>query len=150
MILTYQTASLQPSAPAVYALGTSTNPYSDLYVGGLGSLVHINSSGITLPDGTVVTSAVSLAPVKVTDNALASPSQAIQVDATTKNITVTLTTALSAKGQFVTVIKIDATGHTVTIAAAGANTINGATSQILYAQYEYIRVYSDGTTWWID
>lgn len=73
----------------------------------------------------------------------------ILVDASGANRTITLPTAASAKWRKYIIKKIDATANTVTIDADAAETIDGALTQVLAAQYDFIEIQSDGTQWWI-
>jgi hypothetical protein len=53
------------------------------------------------------------------------------------------------QGHFVVIKKIDSTNNTVTITGGGTSTIDGATSKVLYYQYETLTMISDGTNWFI-
>lgn len=69
------------------------------------------------------------------------------VDATAASRTVALPDSPST-GYEVTVSKSDSSVNTVTINRSGTNTINGATSYVLYAQYETIKLkYLGGGLW---
>jgi len=73
-------------------------------------------------------------------------------DATTAGFTITLPAASGAAngtiGQFFVIQKIDSTANVVTIARAGADTINGAVSKALSAQYAGILIFGTGATTW--
>lgn len=69
------------------------------------------------------------------------------VDASGANRTITLPTAASAKYRKYTVKKIDASANTVTIDAAGAETIDGSLTVVIGIQYGSITIQSDGTSW---
>ncbi|MBT3368311.1 MAG: hypothetical protein HN416_14255, partial [Nitrospina sp.] len=62
-------------------------------------------------------------------------------------LTITLPDAADAIGLIFTIKNINTTG-TVTVATAGGN-IDGATTQSLAAQFDFITVISDGTNWYI-
>lgn len=65
-------------------------------------------------------------------------------------ITLTLpSTGVIAAGKVVVVIKTDATANAVTIAGNGLQTINGAASTALAAQYNKVQLVSDGSNWFI-
>jgi hypothetical protein len=73
-------------------------------------------------------------------------------DATGGAITVTLPTAASAfdglgAGRIYTVKKVDASANAVTLDGNGAETIDGAATAVLAAQWASVRVQSDGTNW---
>lgn len=63
--------------------------------------------------------------------------------------TITLPAANALRGRVVTVVKADGTTGTVSVARAGADTIEGATSVNLAAvQYNKVTLVSDGTSVW--
>jgi hypothetical protein len=63
-------------------------------------------------------------------------------------ITITLPTAVGRTGKVFVIKKINLLGaDTVTVDAAGAETIDGLASFVLIAQYESIMVQSDGANW---
>jgi len=68
-------------------------------------------------------------------------------DATGGAFTVTLLTAAGREGHEITVKKTDVSGNAVTIDGAGSETIDGATTVALSAQYSSRRLVSDGTNW---
>jgi hypothetical protein len=69
------------------------------------------------------------------------------IDATAANRIITLPTAAGITGRQYIIKKIDSSANTVTIEAAGTETIDGALNVILYAQWDYIIVISNGTNW---
>jgi len=71
----------------------------------------------------------------------------ILADATAGAITLTLESAVGADGRRHTIKKIDASANAVTIDGAGAETIDGALTQSLLAQYDSLTVISDGANW---
>ena len=68
-------------------------------------------------------------------------------DATGGARVVNLPTAASARYRVYTIKKIDASVNTVTIDGSGAETIDGATTQVLTAQYQSVTIQSNGTSW---
>jgi lysophospholipase L1-like esterase len=70
------------------------------------------------------------------------------VDDTAGAVVITLQTAALAEKKVLYVKKIGAT-NTVTIDAAGAETIDGATTKVLSTQYERVAIQSNGTAWFI-
>ena len=70
-------------------------------------------------------------------------------DATSGAFSVFLPTAASMPDTPITVKKVDASGNAVTIDGNGSETIDGATTKTLAAQYDSMTVVSDGTTWHI-
>lgn len=71
------------------------------------------------------------------------------VDATGGVRTITLPPALEAKHQIYMIKKVDVSGNAVTVDGDGSETIDGVTTKPLAAQYNYIVVQSDGTSWHI-
>lgn len=72
----------------------------------------------------------------------------VTVDATAAPVVITLPTAASASKRVYIIKKIDASVNTVTIQANGAETIDGANTQVLATQFLARQVQSDGTQWW--
>lgn len=70
-------------------------------------------------------------------------------DATGGAIVYAIPNAATYTGGTFTIKKIDASANTVTLTRSGANTIDGATSQVLTLQYESITIRSNGTNWFI-
>lgn len=81
-------------------------------------------------------------------NYTAHDSEVILVDATAANRLVTL--PLAIRNRTVSVKKIDASTNLVSVTGAGATpqTIDGASSVTLTAQYETQTYVADGTSWW--
>lgn len=73
----------------------------------------------------------------------------VLADATGGAITVNLPPAANATNRVLRVKKIDASGNAVTVDGDGAETIDGAATQALAAQYDALTIFSDGTSWHI-
>ena len=73
----------------------------------------------------------------------------ILADATLGNMTITLYTAVGNSGRKIRVVKVDSSANTVTVDASGAQTIDGALTQVLSAQYRRINIASNGSNWLI-
>jgi hypothetical protein len=87
---------------------------------------------------------------QVTADTTALPSDyLILVDAAAGAVTVNLPSAVSSRGAALVVKKIDASGNAVTIDANGAETIDGAATQSLAAQYDSLTIICDASQWWI-
>jgi hypothetical protein len=71
----------------------------------------------------------------------------MKADCSAGTTTFTLPSASSMAGRIFYFTKIDATGNAMTVAAAGADTINGLASQTTNTQYDSFMLVSDGTTW---
>jgi hypothetical protein len=70
-------------------------------------------------------------------------------DATSGNQTITLPTAVGISGNIYFVKKIDSSANTVTINTTSSQTIDGATSRVIYDRYSSYMVVSDGSNWYI-
>jgi len=75
----------------------------------------------------------------------ASPGETVVCDATLGVITVNLPAAAAYGNNTVTVVKSDASANAITLQCDGAETINGANTDTLAAQYNAITSISDGT-----
>lgn len=73
----------------------------------------------------------------------------ILVDATAGPVQIDLLAAANVQDMIFYIKKIDSSGNAVTVAANGAETIEGNASLPLAAQYDLLKVISDGTTWYI-
>ena len=73
----------------------------------------------------------------------------ILADATAGVVTVDLPAAEQSTGRTLTVKKIDATANGVVLDGSGSETIDGAATQTITAQYMALTVACDGTEWWI-
>lgn len=71
----------------------------------------------------------------------------ILCDATGAAFTEHLPPAAYMRGKSLYFKKTDSSANLVTIDGFGAETIDGATTKVLYDQYESIRIMSDGTNW---
>ncbi len=86
---------------------------------------------------------------KTTNYTITSNDTVIMADATSGNVTITLPTASSTSGYRFYVKRVDGSGNTVSVARSGSDTIDGATSQTLTAQYTSLTLVSDGSNWYI-
>lgn len=121
--------------------------------GTTGSVLNCNNTSPNLLAGAVSvlsdgggvrTSAVS---ARTGDCTLTSADSVILGDASEGAFTVTLPSA-GTVGLRYTVVKTEASGNAVTLAATAGETINGSAVQRLRARGERITVISDGTEWW--
>lgn len=87
----------------------------------------------------------SSATLSPTDNA---GKTVILCDCTNNSITITLPTAVSAVNIF-TIKKTDSSANTITVATTSAQTIDGASTQIIGAQYTSIDLISNNANWFI-
>lgn len=72
----------------------------------------------------------------------------VRVDATSAPVTITLPSALDRGGRQIGVKKVDASANAVTVARSGSDTIDGATTQSLAAQYSRLIVISNDNLSW--
>lgn len=86
---------------------------------------------------------------KNTDYSLASLDHTVLATASVGAITLTLPHPAALEGKTYTCKKIDSSFNTVTIVAAGPQTIDGAASMSLNAQWQYITVQTDGVSWFV-
>lgn len=106
-----------------------------------GSTISVIGNASLVEDNNVVDVGV--------DIVVADYNRTILVNASGGNRTVTLFAAATDKWRKLTIKKTDATANTVTIAAAGAETIDGSPTFVLTVQNQSIEIQTDGTTWWI-
>lgn len=94
--------------------------------------------------GPIVASARRAPSKPVTTDGLVSKHDTTVVDGTTGNVTRTLPPALTTAGQTLRVIRVDASGNTVTVDTTGADTINGVGSVTISGQWTVMTFYSTG------
>lgn len=85
--------------------------------------------------------------VTASTDTLTSGDLTILYDTTSNNITATLPTAVGRAGQRYILKRISGGSNVVTIATTSSQTIDGATTRKLGAQYQWIEVESDGANW---
>lgn len=139
----YGSGSFAP-ADATYVTLSTNATLTNERVLTAGSNVFLTDGGagstITVQIGTV-SDAVS------GDPTLLSTSNSYQfIDASGDNEVVTLPAASTVK-EF-TIKKVDSSANTVTVTRAGSDTIDGATTYVLYAQYQSVTICSNGGTAW--
>jgi hypothetical protein len=129
--------------------GTSTNGGSRLDSTGLRvgqiSTMHTTNVNRFHVDGATGTSIVTIA----TTTTLDITNSTVLCNATSGAITVNLPTASSTTGRIYVIKKIDSSANAVTIDGSGAETIDGATTVSLSAQWNYRSIQSNGTSWFI-
>ena len=131
---------LRISAGTPYSL---TMPSADA----AGSLTS-NGSGALSFTSAVVTYLAKTADYTVTTGDAGTDCQ-ITVDASGGSRTITLYAASSNSGRQVKVKKIDSSANTVTIDGNSSETIDGATTQVISAQYTSLSLVCDGSNWHI-
>lgn len=78
---------------------------------------------------------------------LVSSDFAVDVNATGGAVTITLPTAINNNGRQYRVTKVDASANAVTISTTASQTINGAATKVLAAQWSSLMLWSDGANW---
>jgi hypothetical protein len=113
----------------------------------LGLLASGGASPLNLNGGTLV-GGVRLPTQTITaSTTLTSADGLVEVNAAA-NVTVTLPDAAANSGRELVIKRIDSTGNTVSVARAGADMIDGATSYSgLSAQWKYVRLIANSTRW---
>jgi hypothetical protein len=108
--------------------------------------IHLlQSSGITQLAAGLATTLVT----KATNYTATNQDHNILVDATSGVVTITLPTAVTLAGQefLIKDWKGQAATHNITIATTSAQTIDGASTKVISANYGSVRVVSDGSNW---
>ena len=73
----------------------------------------------------------------------------ILVTCSSANVTITLPAASGCSGRIYNIKKLDATGYNVIIDGNSAETLDGALTKTLTAQYETLTIQCDGSNWHI-
>lgn len=124
-----------------------------LVVGNLtaGRCVQTDTGGLlTAAAGACGTSSSSLSIATPTGTyAISSTATVILADATGASFTATLPTAVGISGTVYRVKRLNSGPNTVTIGTTSAQTIDGATTQVLTVQYSSVDLISDGANWGI-
>lgn len=102
---------------------------------------------MTAPAWPVILGAVKSITAASSPYNLTSADLAVEVNATAGAVTVALPPAALFTGRLVAVKKIDATANAVTIDPSGAETIDGAATLGLSAQWQTAFLLSDGANW---
>ncbi|MCM8797615.1 MAG: hypothetical protein NC923_07080, partial [Candidatus Omnitrophica bacterium] len=84
---------------------------------------------------------------KTTNYTLTATDSTILGNANSGAITLTLPTTSGITGRIYTIKKIDSSTNAVTVDGYGSETIDGAATYSLSAQYKYVTIQSDGTNW---
>lgn len=117
--------------------------------------VSVYLDSVTTEDGIRFATAGSLECSKITATTTTPYTLAVEygllVDATAGAKVVNLPAASSCKGRQYLIKKTDNSANTVTVTRAGSDTIEGSNTAALTAQYDYVKLISDGVaTWFIE
>lgn len=126
------------TAHAVVVADSGGNAAPGVVPGTVGNILKSDGT-----DWTSGSASVSNIATKTTTYSILTSDRTILADATGGGFTITLAGASNA-GLKVTIKKVDNTSNVVTIARAGSDTIEGATSRTLRYQYESLTLEADG------
>lgn len=130
-------------APSTYWTLGANAPTVHTRAGGDGTITQFyNLLGTATRYGYRPTTAATITHVVMDDTIAASANAA----AVTINL---LSAATVGRGYRLTVIKTDASANSVTVDPNGAQTVNGAATYALAAQYQRVAIVSDGANWLI-
>ncbi len=87
---------------------------------------------------------------KSTNYTLTTADETVTFNAVAGNLTATLPTAVGKAGVIFSIVKIDASVNTVTVTPSGVETIGGASSLILAAQWSSVTIKGNGVNWDIE
>lgn len=129
------------STLGVFKDGVSvTSPTAQINFTGPGLFVTATGSTATVSVGSAIASPTG-------NYTATSSATVILANASGASFTVTLPTAVGATGLTYRVKRLNTGANTVTIGTTSAQTIDGATTQILTLQYTSLDVISDGSNW---
>ena len=111
-----------------------------------GNFTTLSASGDLTVAGTILGRTTIADTVKTANYTLTANDDIIQVDTSGGPVTVTLPTASGNAGRTYAV-KLQTAGQAMTIATAGAETINGETDLVLDEAGQAVRLVSDGANW---
>jgi len=86
---------------------------------------------------------------KTANYSISSTDSVVLCDATGGSLTVTLPSAAGISGRQYSIKRTSSGANTVTLATQSGETIDGAATRSLAAQYQSATVVSDGTNWWV-
>jgi hypothetical protein len=119
-----------------------------------GDLVTVQANGnvgigTTAPNSKLhVAGSISVAITRKTANyTLTDGDRIVACDASAGAFTVSLPSAVGIAGRMYTIKKVDSSPNPVTVAPQPGQTIDGAASYVLSAQWKYVTVVSDGSNW---
>ena len=138
-----------PAVATLQVANLSTNPHSALHAN-LGDSVAALEAKVGITSSAVTTSLDYRLFSQEAQSASFTADQTytwVTTGATTR--TATLPTALGIAGRQYTIKKVDSGIGLVVLDADSAQTIDGALTYTLYAQYDSVTIVSDGANWWV-
>ncbi|HXH17853.1 MAG TPA: hypothetical protein VNJ07_02130 [Chitinophagales bacterium] len=109
---------------------------------------QLTVAGTSFVDGPVIFSGtVNAASQTITSDYTAGNNFIILVDAASGNVTVNLPAVASSNGRIYIIKRLDGSMNSVTIDPNGAEQVDGAATASLAAQYDFVKVFCDGTQW---
>jgi hypothetical protein len=109
----------------------------------LNSTTKIIGGGVTIP----ATSVTHPRSTKTGAYTLTDADEVVDADATSAAFQVTLPTAVGRNGRHFRVTRINSGANNVTIGTTSSQTINGASTKVLTAQWQSALLYSNGSNW---
>jgi len=109
---------------------------------GIGQTAPTSRLHVAGPIATAYAHKIAAYPITATDSIITS-------DATAGAHAVTLPTAIGCTGRQYTIKRTDASANNTTVATTASQTIDGATTYVLTAQYKFVTVVSDNANWHI-
>ncbi|MDB4442331.1 hypothetical protein N9219_02810 [bacterium] len=128
---------MQPPSDLGAAFGSASRQWSTGYFGSVVASGTLTTAGL----------ATGVQTITAASDTLVNTDHTNLCDCTSNAITVNLPAA--SAGQRFEIKKIDATANAVTIDGNGSETIDGALTKVITAQYESVTLVSDGTNWFI-
>jgi hypothetical protein len=133
-----------------WELSGGTTPRKLTTTGGDVSVTGAGSNTYTFPPVTTTLQGLCQVVAQSTSATVSPTIETLYLSTPGANITLTLgTSAVSNTGLKLHFKKVDSSAFTVTIDAAGSETIDGATTAVIISQYQSITIISDGVNWHI-
>jgi len=131
---------------AIVLSGDVTGSGTSSITTAIGSGVIVNAD--VNASAAIDTSKLNYSVTTKTGNYTAASESVILCDATSASFTITLP-SVATVGRHYNIKKIDSTANTVTLDGNASETIDGATTLVLGAQYQSVTIVSDGSAWWV-
>jgi hypothetical protein len=136
-------ASANLSNAAAIGSGAVVSASNTIQLGNT-SITSVVTSG-TIKSNGMISNLVS----KTSAYTVQTSDEIITGDATSASFTISLPTAVGITGQTFTIKRMNAGVNSVSIGTTSSQTIDGAPSWVLNAQYKYLKVVSNGANWLI-